>query len=140
MNDENKIIFVIGLIIAIWLALVYAPYLNNGIMEFIKYSNEIDYFKVTFTDNSIRVILAFTGIYIAGVSCYISTKRNYRKEGEHGTAKWGSPSLVNSKYIQKPISENKILTQHVYLGLDGREHRRNLNVLADEPQSMQVPS
>ena len=31
--------------------------------------------------------------------------------------------------MQKPISENKILTQNVMLGLDGKKHRRNLNVL-----------
>ena len=129
MNDDNKIIFIIGLIVVIWLALVYAPYLDNGLLEFIQNSNEIDYFKISFSDSSIRTILAFTGIYITGVSCYISTKRNYRKDGEHGTAKWGSPSMVNSKYMQKPISENKILTQHVCLGLNGKKHRRNLNVL-----------
>ena len=31
--------------------------------------------------------------------------------------------------MQKPISANKLLTQNVMLGLNGKKHRRNLNVL-----------
>ena len=31
--------------------------------------------------------------------------------------------------MQKPPEENKILTQQVRIGLDGRRHRRNLNVI-----------
>ena len=31
--------------------------------------------------------------------------------------------------MQQPINNNKLLTQNVCIGLDGRKHRRNLNVL-----------
>ena len=37
--------------------------------------------------------------------------------------------ILNKKYQQYPISENKILTQNVKIGLNGKKHRRNLNVL-----------
>ena len=41
----------------------------------------------------------------------------------------GSSKGLNRKYEQKPISDNKILTQNVKIGLNGKKHRRNLNIL-----------
>ena len=59
----------------------------------------------------------------------LSTRRNYRRGVEHGSAKWGSPERLNRKYCAKPPEPNKVFTQHIRMGLDGRKHRRNLNVL-----------
>ena len=59
----------------------------------------------------------------------LSDDKNYRRREEHGSAKWGSPNAVNKKYAGKQFDENKVLTQNVAIGLDGRTHRRNLNVL-----------
>lgn len=39
------------------------------------------------------------------------------------------PERINRKYADTPKTENKILTQNVSIGLDGRKHRRNLNTL-----------
>ncbi|TGX91959.1 type IV secretory system conjugative DNA transfer family protein, partial [Hominisplanchenecus murintestinalis] len=57
------------------------------------------------------------------------TRRNYRKGEEHGSAKWGNAGTLNKKYRDKDASENKLLTQSVCIGLDGKKHRRNLNIL-----------
>ncbi len=59
----------------------------------------------------------------------MATKKNYRRREEHGSAKWGNPKAINKKYKQKPFANNKILTQNVAIGLNGRRHRRNLNIL-----------
>lgn len=59
----------------------------------------------------------------------MATKKNYRRRQEHGSAKWGNPKAINKKYKQKPFANNKILTQNVAIGLNGRKHRRNLNIL-----------
>ena len=64
-----------------------------------------------------------------GIGVYLSTKRNYRKGEEHGSAKWGNASQLSKKYADKNKYENIILTQNTRIGLDGRKHRRNLNVL-----------
>jgi len=63
------------------------------------------------------------------IAVYESTKKNYRRGEEHGSAKWGSASELNKKYMQKPKSQNKILTQNVNIGLKAKYHRRNLNTL-----------
>lgn len=56
-----------------------------------------------------------------GIGIYISLKKNYRRREEHGSAKWGIANVINKKYEQKPISNNKILTQNVSLGLNGKK-------------------
>lgn len=56
-------------------------------------------------------------------------RKNYRRREEYGSAKWGIVSAINKKYRQKPFCDNKILTKNLALGLDGKRHRRNLNVL-----------
>lgn len=75
-----------------------------------------------------RLILYVCGM-IPVAWCVLIHYRNYRRREEHGSAKWGSPSAVNRKYANKVKTENKILTQNVAIGLDGRQHRRNLNIL-----------
>ena len=60
---------------------------------------------------------------------YFSTRRNYRRREEHGSAKWGNAGALNKKYRDKDPSANKLLTQNVRIGLDGKKHRRNLNIL-----------
>lgn len=67
--------------------------------------------------------------YGLAVGAYLASPRNYRRREEHGSAKWGKAKPMNAKYRSKQPEQNKILTQRVRIGLDGRKHRRNLNVL-----------
>lgn len=66
---------------------------------------------------------------ILGAVYYSNSGKNYRRGEEHGSAKWGKPKEINKKYMQQPKSENKLMTKNVCVGLDGRKHMRNLNVL-----------
>ena len=68
-------------------------------------------------------------MYGIAIGVYLSTEHNYRRREEHGSAKWGTAGSVNKKYANKDKTQNKLLTQNVAIGLDGRKHRRNLNVL-----------
>ena len=64
-----------------------------------------------------------------GIGIYFSTRRNYRRGEEHGSAKWGDARAVDKKYRDKRPEQNKLFTQNVRMGLDGRKHRRNLNTV-----------
>ena len=108
-----------------------APYINDGLVGIIKnmslaLSNPL---HIEFCSNSIRSIFILLLIYGLAVGLYYSTKGNYRRREEHGSAKWGDSKNIDKKYEQSPESENKILTQNVKLGLNGKKHRRNLNIL-----------
>lgn len=135
MNDNDRkteiVLFCLGGIVIIWLSLLIAPYINGGLVEIInnlpQKMNTL--FEIEFCKNSIKSILIFLLIYLLGIGVYLSTRRNYRKGKEYGSAIWGNARQINKKYMQLPKSQNKILTQNVMLGLNARKHRRNLNVL-----------
>ena len=134
MNKNNKdeyIIYLIGIIPVIWLSLIMAPYIHDNIFDmFDNIMNNIETpFKIRLVSDSLEVAIIFIFTYFIGIILYLSTKKNYRKKEEHGSAKWGNIKKINKKYMQMPITDNKILTQNVSIGLDGRIHRRNLNVL-----------
>ena len=51
---------------------------------------------------------------------------NRRPGEEHGSAKWGSVQELNKKYSDKDPARNVILTKHLCMSLNGRQHMRNL--------------
>ena len=123
--------YAIGTILVVWLSLLIAPSISGGIASIIEYfpaaiSNP---FQIIWCEDSMKTVLIFIAIYGFGVGIYLSTRRNYRRGEEHGSAKWGNPKEVNKKYADKNLASNRIFTQHVRMGLDGRKHRRNLNTL-----------
>lgn len=131
-DKKNKwILSAIGLIIVVYLSLLLAPIMNNGLANFIKKFPELmaSPFKLNINDDSLRVCLIFQTLYLLFIFVYITIPKNYRRREEHGSAQWGNTYQINKKYCQKPIEDNKILTRNVYLGLDARKHRRNLNTL-----------
>lgn len=117
-NDENRtslILAVCGIVPVVWLALLTAPYVSGGIVEIIgNLSVAINNpFSITVCEDSVKTVLIFLLAYAMGIGIYLSTRRNYRRREEHGSAKWGGPGQVNQKYADKNITENKILTQNV---------------------------
>ena len=132
-NDNKDVLIILGIftIPVVWLALLIAPYINNGLIEALPYLTKAinEPFHITLCKNTFKTIFIFLLIYGIGIGIYFSTLRNYRRQEEYGSAKWGSASKVNKKYADKTYSQNKILSQNVRIGLDGKKHRRNLNTL-----------
>ena len=131
-SRTNVILYCLGLIPTVWLGLLVAPALRSGLPNLIKnlavvFSNP---FHIVWCEDSVKAVLIFICAYAMGIGIYLSTARNYRRREEHGSAHWGNAGQVNKKYENKAEPEkNKILTQKTKIGLDGRKHHRNLNVL-----------
>ena len=130
-RKEAIIITLLGCIPVIWLALLVAPFAEGGLAEVLINSDKIlkDPFDIRMCEGSLKTAALFLAIYIMSICIYHASRRNYRKGEEHGSAEWGDPLAVDRKYHQRPDTANKLLTQHVRIGIDGRKHRRNLNVL-----------
>ena len=130
-SKASLTLYACGTIPVIWIALLLAPYVDGGLVALIRYGGAAlnDPFHIVLCEDSLKAVLIFLMCYGLGIGIYLSTDRNYRRREEHGSAKWGVPGQVNQKYADKNITENKILTQNVAIGLDGRRHRRNLNIL-----------
>lgn len=134
MKDRKQDDYIfLGLLIipVIWFAILIAPYSSGGLIYSLPYISEaINHpFSFSWCDNTPRMILIFTLIYAVGVMVYLSTMKNYRRTVEYGSAKWANALNVNRKYASKNYLENKLLSQNVRIGLNGKIHRRNLNTI-----------
>ena len=73
-----------------------------------------------------RFILIFLAVYAGAIVLYDSAQQNRRPGEEHGSAKWGSVRELNKKYSDRDPKNNAILTRHLSMSLNGRQHLRNL--------------
>lgn len=135
MKQDDKqsavILSVIGILPVVWLALLIAPSVKGGLPEILPklmtvFNNPL---QIELCEDSLKTVLVLLLCYGFGIGIYFSTRRNYRRREEHGSAKWGDARAVNKKYCQTPKSENKLMTQNVSIGLNAKKHRRNLNTL-----------
>jgi Type IV secretory pathway, VirD4 components len=130
-DSQSNLLFLFGIIPAIWLGLLLAPYTSDGllgIMQGFPLAMERP-FHITWQEDSLRTVLLFLFAYGMGIGIYLSSRRNYRHGVEHGSAKWGNAKAVSARYQDRHFLENKLLTQNLRIGLDGRKHKRNLNIL-----------
>lgn len=127
-QDKNAgiILCLFGILPVVWLGLLMAPAVPGGLPEIVKAFPAAmnDPFHITLCGDSLKTVLAFLCAYGLGVGVYFSSRRNYRRGEEHGSAKWGDARAVCRKYRDKRPEENKLFTQNVRIGLDARKHRR----------------
>ena len=135
MKQDDKqaaiILSVLGIIPVVWLALLIAPSVSGGLPEILPNLMTVfnNPFHIEFCEDSLKTVLVLLLAYGMAIGIYFSTRRNYRRREEHGSAKWGDAKAVNKKYYQAPKSENKLMTQNVSIGINAKKHRRNLNTL-----------
>ena len=132
-HDETKtmlLLFAFFSLPVMYFALAAAPCLEAGLSGMLQgMMLALEKPNIVFCKDSLKTVLLFLLVYAGSIGVYISMQKNYRRGAEHGSAKWGNPQTVNRKYMQKPPKQNRLLTQQVRIGLDGRKHRRNINVI-----------
>lgn len=132
-NDRQSaiILSVLGIVPVVWVALLIAPSVSGGLPEILPKLATVfnDPFQIELCEDSLRTVLVLLLSYAMGIGIYFSTRRNYRRREEHGSAKWGDARAISRKYQQLPPSNNKLMTQNVKIGLNAKKHRRNLNTL-----------
>ena len=130
-SKTSLLIYALGALPAAWVALLIAPYLPGGLTVILKNLSAviIDPVHIIWCEDSLKTVLIFLAAYAIVIGIYLSAARNYRHREEHGSAQWGNAETICRKYRASPTAANKLLTQHVRIGLDGRKHRRNLNVM-----------
>ena len=135
MRQDDKctavILSLIGIIPVVWLALKIAPSVGGGLATILPELMSVfdNPFHIELCEDSVKAVLVLLLCYGMGIGIYFSTRRNYRRREEHGSAKWSEARTVNKKYAQHPKSANKLMTQNVSIGLNAKKHRRNLNTL-----------
>ena len=99
MKEENYYLIIIGIIPVIWLALLIAPFTDGNLIEIITNLETAikKPFNIELCENSLATIFFFILFYLFGITLYFSNKKNYRRNKEHGSAKWGNGREVNKK-------------------------------------------
>ena len=130
-RTETVVLEIIGAFVVSWIALLIAPYVSGGLPGIIPNLPEVmnHPFHVVYCDDTLKTVLIMLTIYGLVIGVYVSGNFKFRRGEEHGSAQWGSAKALNRKYSQSPPENNKILTQNVRIGYNGRKHLRNLNTL-----------
>ena len=117
--------------IVVWLGILASDCCGEGVKltEFLSlFSEQLQHpFRLSLNGYTVRCVFAALCMYALAVGYYYTSKGNKRIGEEYGSAKWGDAAALNRKYRDK--TDNIILSQHISMGLDGRKHKRNLNVI-----------
>lgn len=127
----EAVIALLGVPLVVYLALLIAPALTGeraqlliGLMEAMENPASI-----TFVDGSAKIVIIALFAYALGIGIYYSTRRNWRRREEHGSATWGEAKQITRRYRGRKQSRNKIFTSHFRLGFEAHRHKRNLNAI-----------
>ena len=100
-----------GILPVIWLGLLLAPAVSGGLPEIITAFPAAmkDPFHIVLCEDSLKTVLIFLCAYGLGIGIFLSSRRNYRRGEEHGSAKWGDARAVNKKYQDRknPFANRK---------------------------------
>ena len=77
-------------------------------------------FQIAWCEDSVKTVLIFIAAYGLGIGIYLSSRRNYRRGEEHGSAKWGDPRAVNRKYRDKTRFKTAFLPSTSAWGWTGK--------------------
>lgn len=130
-GNNTRILCLVGILPVVWLGLLIAPAASGGLPGIVaRFPAIMNHpFRIELCEDSVKTVLFLLCAYGLGIGIFLSSRRNYRRGEEHGSAKWGDAKAVNKKYRATKPEDNKLFTKNVRMGLDGRKHRRNLNTV-----------
>ena len=125
-GKDNKALYIFSGAILLFASAYAAPYLDRGIPGLIKSIGEGN-MKFVLCKNTLKTCLIALGIYLTAILCLNDKSHDERNAAEFGSAAFGNAYALNKKY--EGGGDGKILTKNVSVSLDGKYHKRNLNVL-----------
>ena len=83
-------------------------------------------FSLRWKAHTPKFLIGALAVYMLAIAYFYSNQQNRRPGVEHGSAHWGNVRELNRKYSDKDPGKNVILTQHLQMSLNARQHFRNL--------------
>ena len=130
-RTAERLLVILGIPLVIWLSLLLAPSFTTERSQLLFELNRAlaNPLGTTLVKGSLKAALIGLGAYALAIGIYLSTKRNWRRREEHGSAIWGEVKGIVKRYRDKSFTANKLLTKDFRIGFDGKIHQRNLNIL-----------
>ena len=127
-KGQGVLFAVLGILPVLWLSLLAAPHLKGGLSGILAgLSTALEHpAQITWVEQSLKTAVCFLGVYLMGIGIYLSTRRNYRKGEEHGSARWGNVRAVDRRYADRQREKNRIMTRHISISYNSYRHKRNL--------------
>ena len=63
LSKLDKLLIISGFLVIVWLAIILTPLLSNGLFYTIENINKINILNVSFTKDTLKVILIFSILY-----------------------------------------------------------------------------
>ena len=131
MKDKEWVIYgAFGLVPVVWLALLVAPCMKDGLVSAMELIPEAlaSPFAIKLSDESLKWAAIAIAAYLMGIGIYFSTRRNYRRGEEMGSAKWGDAAKLNKRYAAVSYTHLDVYKRQVYgllyLGRDAGSSKR----------------
>ena len=108
MKQDDKrsavILSVIGILPVVWLVLLIAPSVKGGLPEILPKLMTVfnNPFQIELLRGQPKTVLVMLLCYGFGIGIYFSTRRNYRRREEHGSAKWGDARFRQRNTAKRP--------------------------------------
>ena len=96
-GNNPLVLCLFGILPVVWLGLLIAPAAGGGLPEILaRFPAAMnDPFKIELCGDSLKTVLVLLCVYGLAIGVYLSSRRNYRRGEEHGSAKWGNARAVN---------------------------------------------
>ena len=102
MKRENNpiILCLFGILPMVWLGLLIAPTAHGGLPEIIaRFPAAMnDPFHIELCGDSLKTVLVLLCAYGLTVGVILSSRRNYRRGEEHGSAKWAAGAISSPSH------------------------------------------
>lgn len=110
-GNNPLVLCLFGILPVVWLGLLIAPAAHGGLPEILaRFPAAMNApFHIELCGNSVKTVLVLLCVYGLSIGVFLSSRRNYRRGEEHGSAKWGNARAVNKKYRAIKPEDNKIL-------------------------------
>ena len=127
-KGQGVLLAALGILPVLWFSLLAAPHLKGGLSGILAgLTTALEHpAQIRWVEQSPKTAVCFLGAYLMGIGIYLSTRRNYRKGEEHGSARWGSARAMDRRYADRQKEKNRIMTQHVSISYNSYRHKRNL--------------
>lgn len=81
LSKQNVILYLCGIIPVVWLGLLIAPCLKDGLPGLVQQFGSVmqNPFKIQLCEDSVKTVLTLLLVYGIAVGVYLSTEHNYRR-------------------------------------------------------------
>lgn len=117
---EKALLCAVGFLPVIWIALRIAPYLPEGLMGILDGLANVfsPPFTIQIVEETKKSVGFFLLAYFLAVAWVLSDPRNFRHDGEYGSARWASPREISRKLQSKNPDKNLLLSLNLRMGTD----------------------